>query len=494
MLAEGISVIVRNETLQAHYPGGVAGYVRDCPNATFCTDGKISRVGFMAPPDVGAFIQTLTKHGLVFFEGEMCRDIVVVDQLTGPTAPCEWIGFGEHFDGYSFAFLNEEEFDGRIALPEGWTLEKSLSRNHHFVRNEDIGDRLEFRRHEDGQDVHFDRQRGVELFTGRVSFDNPPVADDHQAASSAIDPAGDSTRGPRPVASGALAIYPCRDSHEMGEDRRRHVRTPRDVARDLGRSAVEAIEDGFYRDSSGRAVDWTDAVGAAVAARESIPPDAPLPDPPSRRYVPTIVGVANETTLRAAKNLVETGAKTLALNFANGIHPGGGFLHGARAQEEGLCRSSALYATLAGDPMYEHHRQRPRPDSTDWAILSPNVPVFRSDDGTPLDEPWLLSFLTCAAPVAAHVGQPESGDLLQERIHRVLAIAHAYGYESLVLGAWGCGAFGNDPWRTARDFRTALEGEFNGAFREVIFAITDWSEERRFIRPFCEVFSPTGPG
>jgi uncharacterized protein (TIGR02452 family) len=133
--------------------------------------------------------------------------------------------------------------------------------------------------------------------------------------------------------------------------------------------------------------------------------------------------------------------------------------------------------------MYTAHRQRPLPDSTDWAILSPNVPVFRADDGTPLDAPWSLSLLTCAAPYAPKVGQPRAGDLLQQRIARVLAIARAYDYTALVLGAWGCGAFHNDPRRTADDFRDALSTHA-GAFSRVVFAIADWSPERRFLGPF----------
>ena len=175
------------------------------------------------------------------------------------------------------------------------------------------------------------------------------------------------------------------------------------------------------------------------------------------------------------------GHRPLALNFANGIRPGGGFLGGARAQEEALCRASALFATLERDPMYDAHQQRARPDSTDWMILSPDVPVFRTDDGTALDEPWPLSVITSAAPVAYLIGQPEAGDLLQRRMQRLFAVARAYGYETLVLGAWGCGAFGNDTERTARDFRSLLEGEFAGVFREVVFAITDWSPERKFL-------------
>jgi len=165
-----------------------------------------------------------------------------------------------------------------------------------------------------------------------------------------------------------------------------------------------------------------------------------------------------------------------------------------RAQEETLCRSSALFATIEGDPMYAAHRSRSDQASSGWAILSPDVPFFRADDGSPLDRPWLLSVLTCAAPVAQRTAMGTGEDavaalLLCARIHRVLAIAEAYRFEALVLGAWGCGAFGNDAPRTARDFREALTGPFLGAFREVVFAIADWSSERRFLGPFRDALA-----
>lgn len=286
-----------------------------------------------------------------------------------------------------------------------------------------------------------------------------------------------------------LVILPCLDSEEMAEARRRELHIPRDVAAQLGRSALEAARCGRYRTADGREVFWGDAVRAACAAKISIPPDAPLPQPLHPPFPETRVQVTNETTLRAARRLADRGLRPLALNFANGKHPGGGFLDGARAQEEVLCRSSALYLTLEGDPMYAAHAKRPQPDSSDWVILSPDVPVFRTDDGTPLERPWLLSFITCAAPYAPAIGQPRSGDLLQKRIHRVLAVARAYGYTALVLGAWGCGAFHNDPWRAARDFRSALETAFAGAFEEVIFAVADRSPEREKLGPFREVFA-----
>lgn len=274
----------------------------------------------------------------------------------------------------------------------------------------------------------------------------------------------------------------------MAEFRRRELDIPRDIAAALGGSAVEAAVSGFYFNQTGKKVDWHHLVGAACSGKQSIQPDVPLPNHDTNHFPETRVQVANETTLGASLRLVEMGLRPLALNFANGIRPGGGFLGGAKAQEEVLCRSSALYRTLVNDPMYDEHRKRPRPDSTNWAIYSPDVPIFRHDDGTELDRPWLLSFITCAAPVASRIGQPESGDLLQKRIHHMLAIAQAFGYSVLVLGAWGCGAFGNDPRRTAIDFREALENDFSGAFSDVVFAITDWSPERRFLGPFRDVF------
>ena len=286
-----------------------------------------------------------------------------------------------------------------------------------------------------------------------------------------------------------LNILPCLDSEQMAVSRRRELDISRGVAAALGQSAVEATRKGLYVTSDGEEVVWRDAVQAACVAKRSIGPEAMLPTNERAAFRETRVQVANETTLGASLRLGERGLRPLALNFANGIKPGGGFLGGARAQEEVLCRSSALYQTLVNDPMYEEHGKRRLPDSTDWAIYSPDVPVFRADDGTALQHFWFLSIITCAAPFAPLVGQPRAGDLLQKRIHRVLTVAWAYDHSALVLGAWGCGAFANDPNRTAVDFRRALENDFSGAFSDIVFAITDWSPERKFLGPFRDVFA-----
>lgn len=286
-----------------------------------------------------------------------------------------------------------------------------------------------------------------------------------------------------------LRLLPCLDSEQMATSRRLELEISRDVAAELGRSAVVAALEGVYVTEEGQTVFWRDAVQSACSAKLSIAPKTKLPSHERPVFAETRVQVTNETTLGASRRLVDQGLRPLALNFANGIQPGGGFLHGARAQEEVLCRSSALYQTLVGDPMYAEHGRRPLPDSTDWVIYSPDVPVFRCDAGAALQHPWHLSIVSCAAPFAPAIGQPHAGDLLQERMYRVLEIARSFGHAALVLGAWGCGAFENDPHRTAIDFRQALEDDFGGAFSDIVFAITDWSPERRFLGPFRDVFA-----
>ena len=285
---------------------------------------------------------------------------------------------------------------------------------------------------------------------------------------------------------------PCEDSDMMATRNRAWLDIDRERARTLGVTAKQAAEHGFYFTDTGEKVTWRAQVEAAIAGTQSIPPHKALPGLPSTRPFTTKVQVSNETTLMAGHRLYKEGHRPIALNFASGTTPGGGFLSGSRAQEENLCRNSALFATLQGDGMYEYHRQHARDHFSDWAIVSPDVPVFRNDAGNTLDQPWPLSFITCAAPIAYRVGQQTSRTMLAQRINRMLAICAAMGYTTLVLGAWGCGAFGNDPTTTAADFADVLGNGFDGLFDLVIFAITDWSPERRFLGPFAQVFCQNG--
>jgi uncharacterized protein (TIGR02452 family) len=146
------------------------------------------------------------------------------------------------------------------------------------------------------------------------------------------------------------------------------------------------------------------------------------------------------------------GGDLACLVFASARNPGGGFLNGAQAQEESIARASALYPCLraAGD-FHAHHRAHPELTYSDRVINSAEVPVFRDDNGTLLPDPYPVSFLTCAAPNRAAIARnqpehlPDVPAILTRRAARVLHVAAAHGHRRLVLGAWGCGVFGNEP-------------------------------------------------
>jgi uncharacterized protein (TIGR02452 family) len=264
----------------------------------------------------------------------------------------------------------------------------------------------------------------------------------------------------------------------------------REKAAAYGREAVEIIRQGKYTAASGRSVSIADDLDRVVRGTVSYPADVTVPQsaPGSKQ---TNIEVKNETTLSAATRLIASGYKPAALNFAAATHPGGGFLNGARAQEEYLARSSGLYACLVNNPMYGFHRERHDPLYSDYVIYSPDVPVFRADDGVLLDEPYAVSIITSPAVNAKHGQQERQSEILPamcSRILKVLSVGLLHGHDSIVLGAWGCGAFGNDPLEIAKLFHRALEQNFKGAYERVGFAIVDWSPEQRFIAPFQRVF------
>ena len=190
--------------------------------------------------------------------------------------------------------------------------------------------------------------------------------------------------------------------------------------------------------------------------------------------------------------------RVAGLNFASATSPGGGFLSGARAQEECIARSSGLYACLEHREMYARHRAVLDATYSDYVIYSPDVPVFRSDDGHLLEEPWSMSVLTCPAVNGVGISKyaPERAteipQVMRERTRKVLAVAAGHGQRRLILGAWGCGAFGRDREMMAGLFAEALAEHGGGVFDEVVFAVTDWSPERRFIGPFFERSRLTG--
>ncbi len=129
--------------------------------------------------------------------------------------------------------------------------------------------------------------------------------------------------------------------------------------------------------------------------------------------------------------------------------------------------------------------------SSDYMIYSPEVPVVRGDSGVLLEEPYTVSVITAAAADAKMVPEERKREIstaMGRRIRKVLAVGAAHHHDGIVLGAWGCGAFGCDANEMAGLFRQTLEQDFQGAYQQVVFAIVDWSRERRFIGPFEKAF------
>lgn len=185
--------------------------------------------------------------------------------------------------------------------------------------------------------------------------------------------------------------------------------------------------------------------------------------------------------------------RPLVMNFANAVTPGGGFLRGARAQEECLCRASTLYASISSEPameLYRYNRRNPSPVDSDYMLLSPNVCVFRGPDGELLNDPYLVSVFTIPAPnkrgLAKMAPQDELDQVMTDRLHKFLMAAARHGYRNLVLGAWGCGAFGHDAATVASYFyHLFFEEDLAEFFDTVVFAILHDKEK---LDAFAEVF------
>ena len=210
-----------------------------------------------------------------------------------------------------------------------------------------------------------------------------------------------------------------------------------------------------------------------------------------------MVTVLNATSQEAAYEISRQGTGRLALlNFASARNPGGGFLRGAKAQEEDLCRCSGLYPCLLRCmTYYEINRQESSLLYTDYAIFSPDVPFIRTSSKAPfLNTPCYVSVITAPAPNSGpYLAQNPSGHrdievTFLRRWQNVFKIAADQGMERLILGAWGCGAFGGDPLVAASTAKRALQSHGIG-LKEVVFAIPGTGKQSRHnLESFESVF------
>jgi len=172
VLVEAFSVVVRRDAVEERFAGGWQAFLDKVPNRTLCIAPEFARVGFMSPADVEAYTSTLEAGGLLFRKDGQAMDFAVVDQVRGSTLPAPWLKFAKIVAGGMkiSACWPAEQTPKKIAIPDGWKYEGSLSAKPEFAAANTIGERLKFLRRENGLDVYLDLHAGKEVFIGRPNI------------------------------------------------------------------------------------------------------------------------------------------------------------------------------------------------------------------------------------------------------------------------------------------------------------------------------------
>jgi uncharacterized protein (TIGR02452 family) len=265
----------------------------------------------------------------------------------------------------------------------------------------------------------------------------------------------------------------------------------------IAKETIEILKHKRYTSANDKSVDISQSLDAAVKGTVLYKNGSDLPDTDWETLVP-VIEVVNETTAQAAVRLADQ-PNLVGLNFASARNPGGGFLAGSLAQEEDLCRCSGLYSCIKSKPIF-YNENILSPDTlyTDNIIYSPKVPFFRDEYYFFLETPFELSIITCPAPNISSMKTPKSWQedeelaatldtVLFRRATKILEVAAAHGHKNIILGAWGCGAFGNDPKQVAKAFKEALTKV--PAFEHVCFAVYDTRQPPHLFDTFKEVFN-----
>lgn len=208
----------------------------------------------------------------------------------------------------------------------------------------------------------------------------------------------------------------------------------------------------------------------------------------------TKIKIVDETTTGAIIKRYTPDVKITALNFANATTPGGGFLVGHSAQEESIFRNTIIIpSVLKLRRLYKHNLlHRNKYLYTNHIIFSRKIPVVREDNGSLLKEPVYASFITSPAVFAKlakvhHISNDKIKNVMMDRIDKILQVAYEENTEILILGAFGCGEFGNNPNIIAKIFYELLNKKYNGCFKEVVFAI--YGKNKRNLNIFNNIFN-----
>lgn len=270
--------------------------------------------------------------------------------------------------------------------------------------------------------------------------------------------------------------------------------------KEIAQETLRIQRQGFY-EYEGRRVDFAAAQKRSEDGSRLITPNQGAELVKTYRKLPRSqeavkYSVANEATVRAILDFAAADKERVGvLNFASAKNPGGGFLNGAMAQEESLAASSGLYKTqLRNEGYYAANRACRSMMYTEHAIYSPDVVFFRDEQFNLLERPVTASVLTLPAVNYGQVllkgeDPEEAKRVMKDRMRLSLAIFANKGDTHLILGAYGCGVFRNDPVEVAGWWQELLNDEGWGlVFTEIRFAVLDSSKGGKCIRAFEQEF------
>ncbi|MCQ2819366.1 MAG: TIGR02452 family protein, partial [archaeon] len=225
--------------------------------------------------------------------------------------------------------------------------------------------------------------------------------------------------------------------------------------------AIETIEifnKGYYKNSKGETINVKEMIDKSIEGTILYQPDT-LRKIPNEGNNSGKIEITEEYSLDASQRIVKEGIlNPVCLNFASARNPGGGFCGLNEAQEENICRSSALYLTENKFlEMYKFNRQNKTLLYSDYMIYSPNVPVWRNTKYELLDEPYCISFITSPAVNCSNRNTLEEiKSTMFIRCKKIIETAIENNCKGMILGSFGCGVFKNKPEDVAEYFRNIL--------------------------------------
>lgn len=273
-------------------------------------------------------------------------------------------------------------------------------------------------------------------------------------------------------------------------------------------NTVQIVNSGFYINESGRRIhlpsEWRMNRDTVLYSDKISVSNVPT------LKKPTIVRVMQRDCLKAAVDLKKEGYNPAILNMASSKNPGGGVRHGSRAQEESIFRRTNLFRSLYRYVPYANRfgvakSEQQYPLELNYGgVYSPDVIYFRDSERYGcrlLETPQYVSVITVAAlnkPVLVSTSliSDDLVEIVKNKIRTIFRIGLRHRHDSLILGAWGCGAFCNPPRHIAYLFHEVLEEkEFKNKYRKIVFAIIEDNNSRKShnpngnLKPFIDEFS-----